>query len=91
MNIIHRDPSDTWSAKEAAFAGHYCIASGILVVDILLIVSHCQFQRLRTIPNNDSNPERQFLNRGLCAMQTHKPGIIPPHDAFPVTEFDIVS
>ena len=81
--------SDTWGAKEPAFASHYCAASSILLVDCLLIVSHCQFQRIRTIPN-DTNPERQFLIRGLCAMQNLKAGFIPPQDAFSMTEFDVV-
>jgi hypothetical protein len=56
----------------------------------LVTVSHRQFQRIRSIPN-DSNPERQFLDRGLWAIQTHKAGFIPaPQDAFSMTEFDIV-
>ena len=59
-------------------------------VDNLLIVTHCQLQRIKTILN-DSNLERQFLNRGLCAMQTLKAESIPaPQDAFPMTDFDIV-
>ena len=33
-------PSDTWGAKEPAFASNYRTASGILVEDSLLIVSH---------------------------------------------------
>ena len=87
MNLnIH--PSDTWGAKEQAFASHYRTASGILVVDSWLIVSHCQIQRIKTIPN-DTNPERQFLNKGLCAML--KARSIPPQDAFSMTEFDVVT
>jgi hypothetical protein len=46
-------------------------------------------QRIRTIPN-DSNLELQFLNRALSAMQTLEVGSIPPQDAFPMSEFDIV-
>ena len=87
MNI---HPSDTWGAKRSVSASHYCIGSGILFVDRLLIVSHCQsFQRIRTIPN-DSNPEHQFFNRGLCAMQALKGIRIPPQDALSMSEFDIV-
>ena len=86
MNI-HK--SETWCAKNSVFAGDYCIGSGILVVERLLAVSHCQFQRIRTI-RNDSNrdPERQFLDRGLRAMKAIKS--IPPQDAFSMSEFDIV-
>ena len=80
--------SDTWGAKRSVSASYYCTGSGILVVNRLLIVSHCQsFQRIRTIPN-DSNPERQFFKRGLCAMQALKG--IPPQDALSMSEFDIV-
>ena len=81
--------SDTWGAKRSVFASHYCTGSGTLVIDRLPTVSYCQFQRIRTIPaSNDSNPERQFLDRGLCAMQALEG--IPPQDAFSMSEFDIV-
>ena len=59
----------------------------------MLIVSHCQFQRIRIIP--DSSPqaevaaERQFLIRGLCAMQSQAQDI-PSQDAFSMSEFDVV-
>ena len=93
MNI-HSLALDIWSAKEPAFASHYCTAPGIFVTCgyNLPIVSHRQlhWQRIRTIPN-DSDPERQFLSRGLCAMQNLKAGFIPaPQDPFSMTEFDIV-
>ena len=39
-------PSDTWGAKEAAFASHYRIASGILVGNSLPIVSNCDYSVL---------------------------------------------
>ena len=84
MNI---HPSDTWGAKKSVFASHYCTGSGIRGVDRVLIVSHCQFQRIRTIPN-DSNPERQFLDKGLRAMQSLEG--IPPQDAISMSEFDTV-
>ena len=58
-----------------------------LVVDRLIIFSQYQLQRIRTI-SNDSNPERQFLKRGLDAIQTLKG--IPPQDAFSMSVFDIV-
>ena len=52
------------------------------------IVSHCQFQRISTIL--DSNPEREFLNRGLCAMQSQVQRDIPTQDEFSISAFDIV-
>ena len=90
MTWIHR--SDTWGAKRPAFASHHRTASGIH--SRWKSFAYCfslRLQRIRTIPNI-SNPERQFLERGLYALQTLKTGIpIPaPEDAFSLTEFDVV-
>ena len=53
------------------------------------VVSDCQCQRVETIQDN-GGCERQFLERGLRAMQHHIPHRIPPHDSFSVTAFDVV-
>ena len=44
MNIVY--PSDTWGAKESAFASNYRTASGIFVEDSLPIVSDCDYSAL---------------------------------------------
>ena len=81
---------NTWGAKRPAFASHYRTASGIHSCWKQLTYSFSlRLQRIRTIPNI-SNFERQFLDRGLCAMQTLKPGIPMPEDGFSLTEFDVV-
>ena len=44
---------------------------------------------VRDIPGI-GNPEGQFLDRGLCALQVLKTGIPFPEDTFSMTEFDVV-
>lgn len=78
---------ETWGTNEPAFESQHGTASGIVIVDIMLIVlHHCEFQHVKKFLDG-SNPECQFLR---CAIENLPKGHTTPDDTFSITEFDVV-